>query len=215
MSPAPSTRAEPRRHWFLWLLLCALVGAAAFAAVTCTDIVVQGERDESRPADAIVVFGAAEYSGKPSPVFRARLDHAYTLFERHLAPYVIVTGGAGGDPKFSEGGVGRQYLEERGVPEDQIIAETQGDNTLESAERIAVIMKANRLRTCDAVSDGYHMFRLKKMLEREGIVAYAAPRPELHPPDRWRRALLVARELASYTLWRLHIPRSLELGVSS
>jgi uncharacterized SAM-binding protein YcdF (DUF218 family) len=215
MSIARPTPARPRRHWFLWLLLCALVGAGAYAAVVSTDIVVQSGRDESRPADAIVVFGAAEYSGRPSPVFRARLDHAYTLYRRHLAPYVIVTGGAGGDPKFSEGGVGRHYLEGRGVPEDQIIAETQGDNTLESAERIAVIMKANGLRSCDAVSDGYHMFRLKKMLEREGIVAYAAPRPELRPPDRWHRALLVARELASYTLWRLHIPRSLELGVSS
>lgn len=205
MSPAPPTPAQPRRHWFRWLLLGALLGVAAWAAVICTDIVVQGERDESRPADAIVVFGAAEYSGRPSPVFRARLDHAYTLYQRHLAPYVIVTGGAGGDPHFSEGGVGRQYLMERGVPEDQIIAETQGDNTLESAERIAVIMKANRLRTCDAVSDGYHMFRLKQMLAREGIVAYAAPRPELHPPGREHRALVVLRELVSYSLWRIHL----------
>lgn len=205
MSPAPATPARKSRHWLRWLLLCALLGVAAYAAVICTDIVVQSGQDESRPADAIVVFGAAEYSGRPSPIFRARLDHAYTLYERHLAPYVIVTGGAGGDPKFSEGGVGRHYLEGRGVPEDQIIAETQGDNTVESAERIAVIMKANRLRTCDAVSDGYHMFRLKKMLEREGIVAYAAPRPELRPPDRWHRAQLVLREFASYTLWRAHL----------
>jgi uncharacterized SAM-binding protein YcdF (DUF218 family) len=209
MSPAPRTPARPRRHWFRWLLIFALLGAAVYAAVICTDIVAQSEQDESRPADAIVVFGAAEYSGRPSPVFRARLDHAYQLYQRRLAPYVIVTGGAGGETHFSEGGVGRTYLMERGVPEDQIIAETQGDNTLESAERIAVIMKANRLRTCDAVSDGYHMFRLKKMLGREGIVAYAAPRPELHPPDRWHRAQVVLREFASYTLWRMHLSGSL------
>ena len=205
MSPAPPTAAKPRRHWLRWLLACVLLGAAGFAAVTCTDIVVQSERDESRPADAIVVFGAAEYSGKPSPVFRARLDHAFELYQQHLAPYVIVTGGAGGETRFSEGGVGRQYLMERGVPADQIIAETQGDNTLESAERIAVIMKANRLRTCDAVSDGYHMFRLKKMQAREGIEAYAAPRRELHPPDRWHRAQIVLREFVSYSLWRAHL----------
>ena len=205
MSAAAPTAVKPRRHWLRWLLVCALVAFAAFAAVTCTDIVVQSERDESRPADAIVVFGAAEYSGKPSPVFRARLDHAFELYQRHLAPYVIVTGGAGGDPKFSEGGVGRQYLMERGVAADQIIAETQGDNTLESAERIAVIMKANRLRTCDAVSDGYHMFRLKKMLAREGIEAYAAPRTELHRPGRWEFAQLVLREFVSYSLWRMHL----------
>ncbi|HYX69659.1 MAG TPA: YdcF family protein [Terriglobales bacterium] len=205
MSSARPTPVQPRPHWLRWLLVCVLLGAAGFAAVTCAGIVVQSERDESRPADAIVVFGAAEYSGRPLPVFRARLDHAYDLYKRHMAPYVIVTGGAGGDPKFSEGGVGRKYLMERGVPADQIIAETQGDNTLESAERIAVIMKANRLRTCDAVSDGYHMFRLKKMLGREGIEAYAAPRPELHPPDRWHRAQLVLREFVSYSLWRVHL----------
>ncbi len=205
MSPAPATPGKVRRRWWRWLLLVLLAGVGAYAVVTSTDIVVQSGRDESRPADAIVVFGAAEYSGKPSPIFRARLDHAYNLFQRHLAPYVIVTGGAGGDPHFSEGGVGRKYLEERGVPEDQIIAETQGDNTLESAERIAVIMKANGLQTCDAVSDGYHMFRLKKMLEREGIVAYAAPRPELRPLDRWHKAQAVLREFASYSLWRLHL----------
>lgn len=205
MSPAAPTPARPRRRWWRWLLVGALVAAAAYTAVICTCIVVQSGRDERRPADAIVVFGAAEYSGHPSPVFRARLDHAYTLFAAHLAPYVIVTGGAGGETQFSEGGVGRQYLMERGVPADRIIAETQGDNTLESAERIAVIMKANGLQTCDAVSDGYHMFRLKKMLEREGIVAYAAPRPELRPLDRWHKAQAVLREFASYTLWRLHL----------
>ncbi len=205
MSPPAPTPAPRRRRWLRWLLLVLLAGLGAYAAVISTDIVVQSQRDESRPADAIVVFGAAEYSGRPSPVFRARLDHAYTLYQRHLAPYVIVTGGAGGDPHFSEGGVGRQYLMERGVPEDQIIAETQGDNTLESAERIAVIMKANRLRTCDAVSDGYHMFRLKQMLAREGIVAYAAPRPDNPAGSGWRHVLAMVREALSYTLWKLHI----------
>ena len=77
----------------------------------------QAGRDEAQPADAIVVFGAAEYAGRPSPVYRARLDHAYTLFQRGLAPLIITTGGHGGDPHFSEGGVGHDYLRSRGIPE--------------------------------------------------------------------------------------------------
>ena len=77
----------------------------------------EGGVDEARPADAIVVFGAAEYVGHPSPVYRARLDHAYDLFQRGLAPVVITTGGAGKDPHFSEGQVGRDYLEARGIPD--------------------------------------------------------------------------------------------------
>ncbi len=85
--------------------------------------------NEARPADAIVVFGAAEYVGHPSPVYRARLDHAYQLFRQGLAPLIITTGGAGKDPKFSEGQVGRDYLAERGVPDVNLIAETQAGDT--------------------------------------------------------------------------------------
>src|SRR5207248_9784986 len=129
-------------------------------------------------ADAIVVFGAAEYAGRPSPVLRARLDHALLLYGRGLAPYIIVTGGAGEDPQFSEGGVGRDYLVRRGAPEDRVIAETQSRNTREQAERVATIMRANRMASCIAVSDAYHIFRAKAALERLGMIAYGAPRPE-------------------------------------
>ena len=106
----------------------------------------QANLDQSRPADAIVVFGAAEYVGRPSPVFRARLDHAYDLFQQGLAPLIITTGGAGNDPKFSEGQVGRDYLAKRGVPDVNLIAETQGGDTEQSARRVAVIMEANDLK---------------------------------------------------------------------
>src|SRR5438128_11574196 len=88
----------------------------------------QSELDETRLADAIIVFGAAEYSGKPSPVLRARLDHALDLYKRGLAPFIITTGGNGDDPTYSEGGVGRAYLIANGVPERSIIAETQSDD---------------------------------------------------------------------------------------
>jgi uncharacterized SAM-binding protein YcdF (DUF218 family) len=183
----------------LLLVLCVV----AFAALTYVRIEHQSWRDEARKADCIVVFGAAEYSGHPSPVLRSRLDHAYILFRRGLAPLVIITGGYGGDPRFSEGGVGRAYLMARGIPENNLIAETQADNTDESVDRVAAIMKANGMRTCIAVSDGYHIFRIKKMLERQGFQAYGSPRPQAHPPSRWHEFVLIVREVVSYGVWRI------------
>jgi vancomycin permeability regulator SanA len=118
----------------------AAAAVAAFLMVASIRIVRTASLQEARPADAIVVFGAAEYSGHPSPVLRARLDHGFDLFQRGIAPVVIVTGGAGADPSFSEGGVGHDYLMHRGVPERNLIAETQGRDTAESAVRVAVIM---------------------------------------------------------------------------
>ncbi len=161
--------------------------------------------DEARHADAIVVFGAAEYSGRPSPVYRARLDHAYTLFERGMAPIVITTGGAGGDPRYSEGQVGRDYLESRGIPDANLIAETQGGDTDQSAKRIAVIMRENDLESCLLVSDAYHLYRAKKMMEAEGMQAYVSPRPGSIPRTWVGRYLGALRESVSYLLYRAHV----------
>ena len=194
-----------RHHWLRTIRSVVLLCALAFTAVTFVRVERQSWRDEARPADCIVVFGAAEYSGHPSPVWRARLDHAHNLFQRGLAPIVITTGGYGGDPKFSEGGVGRVYLMGRGIPEQRIIAETQADNTDESVERVAAIMNENRMRTCIAVSDGYHIFRIKKMLERQGFTVYGAPRPQARPYSTGQRVVLGLREVLSYILWRMHI----------
>jgi len=185
-------------------VLLALVLLAVFLGVTSARIVRQAYTDESHAADAIVVFGAAEYSGRPSPVLRARLDHAYDLFQRGLAPLVITTGGFGGDPTYSEGGVGRDYLVRRGIPDSNLIAETQSDDTAETAERVGTILRANRLKSCVAVSDAYHMFRIKKLLEAEGAIVYGAPRPGSLPRTRMARAFAVLREAVSYTLWKLH-----------
>jgi uncharacterized SAM-binding protein YcdF (DUF218 family) len=182
------------------------VGAffAYFGAI-CFYIVRQSRVDEARPADAIVVFGAAQYSGHPSPVFRARLDHAYQLFAEHLAPVIITTGGQGGDPKYSEGGVGHDYLASRGIPDHNLIAETQSDDTSESVERVEAIMQTNGMHSCIAVSDPYHLFRVRKMLEREGVAVYTSPRAQAKPLGRWARFVAVAREAVSYIAWRSHL----------
>ena len=99
--------------------------------------------------------------------------------------------------------MGRDYLRSLGVPDRDLIAETQGADTVQSAQRVAVIMKANRLRDCLAVSDAYHVFRVKQMLEGQGVRVYAAPRPDSLPHAFWERSFLVGREAISYMLWRL------------
>jgi uncharacterized SAM-binding protein YcdF (DUF218 family) len=184
-----------------------LAAYVCYFAWTCARIVLQAGHDEAHDADAIVVFGAAEYFGKPSPVYRARLDHAFELYVRKLAPVVITTGGSGGEEQFTEGSVGRDYLIERGIGDRHLIAETQSDNTAESAERIARIMDTNQMHSCIAVSDPYHMFRIKRMMESEGFVVYASPRKPEIAPGAGAKAVNVMREALSYTLWRAHLTR--------
>jgi uncharacterized SAM-binding protein YcdF (DUF218 family) len=195
-----------RGRWFFRLVVLAVVALAIFLAAASVRIVHTASLQQLHPVDAIVVFGAAEYSGHPSPVLRARLDHAYELFQRGIAPVVITTGGAGSDPSFSEGGVSRDYLMHRGIPERSLIAETHGHDTAESAVRVGVIMHANGLHSCVAVSDAYHVFRIRKLLEHEDIgPVYVAPRPDSRPHNLGLRMLAVLREAASYLLWRLGI----------
>jgi uncharacterized SAM-binding protein YcdF (DUF218 family) len=191
--------------WLFWTALCALVGLVGALTTIVPSIIHDSRKQELHPADAIVVFGAAEYDGRPSPVFRARLDHANDLFRRGLAPVVVTTGGAAADPKYSEGGVGHDYLMRKGVPEVALIAETQASDTAESSTRVAVIMRTNHMRSCIAVSDAYHMFRIRKLLEHQGVQVLLAPRPDSKPRSAWQRMVAVMRESASYLLWRAGI----------
>jgi len=158
-----------RRHWMLWPTAVFAAAMVVWLGAICLGILHEASQQEIHSADAIVVFGAAEYSGRPSPVYRARLDHAFDLYQRGVAPVVITTGGAAADPSFSEGGVGHDYLMHRGIPDSSLIAETQGSDTAQSAQRIAVIMRANHMHNCVAVSDAYHVFRIRKLLEHEGV----------------------------------------------
>ncbi len=204
MSPADVKRPL-RRHWTLWLGALA-AGVVIWLASICLGILHEASQQEIHSADAIVVFGAAEYSGRPSPVYRARLDHAFDLFQRGIAPVVITTGGAAADPSFNEGGVGHDYLMHRGIPDANLIAETQGSDTAQSAQRIGVIMRANHMRSCVAVSDAYHVFRIRKLLEHEGIQVYVSPRPDSRPHSRWQRAESMLREAIGYMVWRVQMP---------
>jgi len=203
----PDSNHPRSTHWWWVRILILVIGVVVlFLVTTAVRVVETASHQQVHPADAIVVFGAAEYSGRPSPVLKARLDHALDLFHQGIAPVVITTGGAASDPVFSEGGVGRDYLMRHGVPERSLIAETQGRDTSESAARVAVIMRANGLHSCVAVSDAYHVFRIRKLLEHEGIgPVYTAPRSDTRPHSILQRAGAALREATSYLLWRIGI----------
>jgi uncharacterized SAM-binding protein YcdF (DUF218 family) len=186
------------------VLLLLVVATAAWSWWVYTQIVYFAGMDQSRPSDAIVVFGAAEWDGRPSPVFRARLNHALTLYKQGIAPLIITLGGDGGD-QYSEGGVGRSYLEAQGVPESAIIAETESRNTLESTRRVAVIARANDLRRLVIVSDGTHMFRIHAISAAHGLNVFTSPRPKTAIEDRPRDFERYAHEILAYTMWRLGI----------
>ena len=205
MNTAEGNRDRKSRLWLRLLGVVAL-SAVAFLGLVCGHIVREAYLQDANHADAIIVFGAAEYAGRPSPVFRARLDHAFDLFQRGVAPVVITTGGAGEDPKFTEGGVGHDYLMHRGIPESNLIAETLGADTAQSAERVGVIMRTNKMDSAVAVSDAYHVYRIRKLLEHQGLQVFVAPRPDSIPRSAWQRLVAVLREALSYTAWKFNIP---------
>ena len=164
----------------------------------------QSTRDEARPADVIIVMGAAEYRGHPSPVLKLRLEHAVQLYERNLAPYIMTTGGPGGDPSFTEGGVGRSWLIDRGIPAEAIIVEDEGDTTAYSLSAASEILRRMGLRSCIIVSDGYHIFRVKKILQQEGFEAYGSPREpgDTAPIKTWWRCF---RQAFGYGMWKIGV----------
>jgi uncharacterized SAM-binding protein YcdF (DUF218 family) len=203
-NPPLSSQKTKRNAWVFVVFIPAAVLMLAFAFVA-HEVVHDAREQQLQRADAIVIFGAAEYDGRPSPVFRARLDHGYDLFGKGLAPMVITTGGAAFDPNYSEGGVGHDYLMRRGIPDMALIAETQASNTSESAQRVAVIMRANRMKSCIAVSDAYHVFRIRRMLEHEGLRVFVSPRADSRPRSAWQQGTAILRESASYLLWKLGV----------
>jgi uncharacterized SAM-binding protein YcdF (DUF218 family) len=165
----------------------------------------QASREEARPSDVILVLGAAEYRGRPSPVLRARLDHALELYHQQIAPRIMTTGGAGGDPVFTEGTVGRSYLISQGVPSEAIIVEAEGQSTVQSVTLAGEIMRRMGLRSVVVVSDGYHIYRVKEMLRANGLEVYGSPRKERNP-DTFHEHWNCVKQAVGYVLWRFGVP---------
>ncbi len=193
------------RKSLAWILpVAALIAGGWHLYAVARQIQLQSTVDEARPAEVIVVLGAAEYRGRPSPIFKARLDHALDLYRRGLAPRILTTGGAGGDPFYTEGGVGRSYLVGRNVPADAVLVEPEGATTVQSTTSAAEIMHRMGLTSCILVSDGYHIFRAKRMLAERGIRVYGSPRPS-QPREGSRMWWLYFRQSVGYLLWQAGI----------
>jgi uncharacterized SAM-binding protein YcdF (DUF218 family) len=138
-------------------------------------VIAAGLWPTTRPADAILVLGAAQYQGRPSPVLQARLDHAIELYERGLAPHIIFTGGLGLGDTISEAEASRRYAVRRGVPSEAIMLERDGVTSAQSVRAAAALMNAAGLESALMVSDSYHMLRLELLARRSHIVPYRAP----------------------------------------
>jgi uncharacterized SAM-binding protein YcdF (DUF218 family) len=157
------------------LLGGALIVLIAAWAVSAVSVLIWGARDRARASDAIVVLGAAQYVGRPSPVLRARLDHALDLWQRGLAPTLIFIGGMGTGDTTSEAAVSRLYALRHGVPDTAILMENEGRTTKESLAAVAVIMHARQMRSAILVSDPFHMLRLRILSTQYGVDAYTSP----------------------------------------
>lgn len=189
-----------------WLVVGVVVTAVGWTIWVSRQIEATASTDHAQPADAIAVFGAAEYAGRPSPVLHARLDKAVSLYNRGIAPVVVTLGGGSDkDSGRTEGGVGRDYLLANGVPFDRIIAETESVDTEQQVQRLAEIARDRHFSTMVVVSDGTHLFRIALLCKRAGLTVYTSPRAPLGHIDDLDAAQRMMHEIISYTSVRMNL----------
>jgi uncharacterized SAM-binding protein YcdF (DUF218 family) len=190
-----------RRRVNAALLTLVLLGAGW--AVMVVDVAVTGARDQATTADAIAVLGAAQYNGHPSPVFRARLDHAATLYLRGFAPVVLVTGGVGSGDSISEAEVGRRYLRQVGLPDQAVIAMAPTTSTHASLEGVGQWFAGRASRRVVLVSDGFHMLRLRIIATRLGLAPFTSPAPNspIHANPRRNTTYMLAEGIKVPVAW--------------
>ena len=167
-----------------------IAGGAAILGYAAFRVWQQGETDERRAVDAIVVLGAAHYEETPSAVFAARLDHAIELYHAGLAPYLVTTGGRAPGDRLAEADTARSYALQRGVPPEAILSEDQGRDTLTSIRAVRDVLEGRGLRSAIFVSDRLHMLRVLRIAEDEGIEAYGSPTTTgpVTTQERWLRS---------------------------
>lgn len=195
-------RGTIRGQLFRHLLALCVLLAAGWCYWIYWQINSVANEDNAQSADAIAVFGAAEYNGRPSPVFHARLDHAVDLYRKHIAPVIITLGGGGDkDSGKTEGGVGRDYLLANGVPFGNIIAETRSTDTEQQVNRLAEIARENGFHHIVVVSDSTHLFRIRALCQSAGLDVYTSPRATIGHISRYDMASRYFHEILSYTAW--------------
>jgi len=190
-----------RRGWvrrFLTMLVLLLV---AYVVVTFVQVYRASNHDGAREADAIVVLGAAQWNGQPSPVLRERLDHALELYEEGLAPLIVLTGGKQEADTFTEATTGYNYLRQRGVPDDALLKEVQGTSTWDSLRATRRFLQERGADNVVLVTDDYHAYRVEAIAEEVGFDASVSPTDSLLSNTNELGRLV--RETAAVSLGRL------------
>jgi uncharacterized SAM-binding protein YcdF (DUF218 family) len=167
-----------RRRWLrrtAWSVVLVVLAGLGWFAFNLYQVHSVGASDQRRPVDAIVVMGAAQYDGRPSPQLAARLDHVVELWKQGLAPVVVVTGGKRTGDRFTEAEASARYLEARGVPASAILEENQAHNSYDSLVGVHDLLAARGLRSVLLVSDPYHSLRIRLIAEDLGMQAYVSP----------------------------------------
>ena len=194
------------RTLFRGLVVALLFGAVAWSVYVAQQISEVASHDEAQQADAIAVFGAAEYLGKPSPTLHFRLDHAVDLYRMKIAPIVITLGGGSDkDSGNTEGAVGRDYLLAHGIPFGDIIAETRSTDTEQQVRLLAAIAREYNLRHIVVVSDGTHLFRIRELCREAGLDVYTSPRATVGHISSYDLATRYVHEIVSYMAMKLNL----------
>ncbi|MCU1358950.1 MAG: hypothetical protein JWN99_239 [Ilumatobacteraceae bacterium] len=166
------------RRWHrrvLWAVVLAIGAAVLYYGITLYQVHATGQSDHAGPADAIVVMGAAQYDGTPSPLLQSRLDHVLELWSQGLAPFVVVTGGNQPGDRFTEASASKAYLVDRGVPDDAILEESVGHSSYQSLQGVAALLEKRGLRHVLLVSDPFHSLRIELTADELGLDAAVSP----------------------------------------
>ena len=193
---------KERSKKFLFYLFFVYLPSLFFFYVLVLYVLIRhtARQDEAQPADIILVFGAAQYNGRPSPVFKARLDHTAILFKQNLAGKIMTTGGHGVDSRFTEAEVGRRYLVRQNIPENSIFVEPNSLTTLESIQKFLEFLKSQNMNKVIAVSDGFHLFRIKQIFQDHNVTVFGSPARNSPIESSLRsRAWASLREVFVYT----------------
>jgi uncharacterized SAM-binding protein YcdF (DUF218 family) len=182
----------------------AVVGGLLIGGWTTYRIWDQAGRDDVRPSGAIVILGAAQYDGRPSPVYRARLEHGIRLWQENYAPVLVMTGGKREGDRTTEAAVGRAFAVGLEVPDERILSEDRGRNTVESVRAVASMLRDRGIEQAIFVSDPTHMLRVLRIAKDEGIVAWGSPARQ-SPTERQfdRRMKATVHELGALSLYFL------------
>ena len=179
VEPAPRRRRRPRRWWIWRAVVVLLALLVAYVIVTFIQVDWASNHDGRRPAEAIIVLGAAQYHGQPSPVLQERLDHALELYEAGLAPVIVLTGGKQEADTFTEATTGYNYLRARGVPDEALLREVDGKSTWDSLRATHRFLSERGIEVVVLVTDDYHAYRVEAIAEEIGFDASVSPSDSL------------------------------------